>query len=281
MSNEACCLCGSVKWAVSSEPLQAFNCHCSICRKAHGSAFGTYWFVPLDQFRWLGDTVSIVSYRSSPQIQRSFCGTCGSVLPQPVESINMCAVPGGPHDDGKRPQAEIFTRHKAPWFDLTSDLPRFDEYPPDSGMTPVPREALPAAPEGVVRGSCNCGEIRFHVTETLNPVHNCHCSRCRRGRAAAHASNGFATVAAVRFVQGEEQLKSYKMPDAQYFTQVFCNICGSKMPRMDPTRDLAVVPLSVLDDDPGVKPQRHIFVRDKAAWHVISDDLPQFSAAPQ
>ena len=36
------CLCGDVAWAVSG-PLELMShCHCSMCRKAHGSAFATY-----------------------------------------------------------------------------------------------------------------------------------------------------------------------------------------------------------------------------------------------
>ena len=41
MTNKASCLCGSVTWEITTEPFQAFNCHCKLCRKAHGSAFGT------------------------------------------------------------------------------------------------------------------------------------------------------------------------------------------------------------------------------------------------
>ena len=71
-----------------------------------------------------------------------------------------------------------------------------------------------------------CGAVEFHLTEPFTVVHNCHCSRCRRARAAAHATNGLAAMDAVRFVRGEEHLKSYKLPEARFFTQVFCDVCG-------------------------------------------------------
>jgi len=32
-----------------------------------------------------------------------------------------------------------------------------------------------------------------------------------------------------------------------------------------------------LDDDPGVRPESHIFVGSKAPWYDITDDLPQFA----
>jgi hypothetical protein len=38
--------------------------------------------------------------------------------------------------------------------------------------------------------------------------------------------------------------------------------------------------LGTLDDDPGVRPQCHVFVGSKAPWHEITDDLPQFDQGP-
>jgi len=38
------------------------------------------------------------------------------------------------------------------------------------------------------------------------------------------------------------------------------------------------VPAGTLDDDPGLRPQRHIFVDFKTSWFDITDMLPRFSA---
>ena len=280
VNNSASCLCGRVKWAISAEPFQVYHCHCKMCRKAHGAPYGTYWFVNPDQFRFLTETDTVVNYRSSHLLTRSFCNHCGSIVPHPSEQGHYIVGPHGCHDDGRKVDCEIFVSHKAPWWDITSDLRQTEDYPTEMGYERVEEEAQPPGPEGVVRGSCLCGEIEFHVTERFSSVQNCHCTRCRRARAAAHATNGFTSIDGVQFLRGESQIKNYKVPDAKYFTQAFCNICGSKLPRLAPGRKIAVVPLGSLDDDPGQKPQRHIFVADKARWHDITDDLPQFDGAP-
>ena len=31
----------------------------------------------------------------------------------------------------------------------------------------------------------------------------------------------------------------------------------------------------VIDDDPGVRPDKHIFIEKKAPWYTITDSLPQ------
>ena len=111
-------------------------------------------------------------------------------------------------------------------------------------------------------------------------VHNCHCSRCRKARAAAHTTNGFTAMDDVRYTRGEDTLRTYRLPEARYFSQVFCPTCGSGMPRRDPERGIAVIPFGSLDDDPGRGADDHIFVASKAPWHEITDDLPRFDETP-
>ena len=135
MINKASCLCGSVTWEITTEPFQAFNCHCKLCRKAHGSAFGTYWFMRPDQFRWTGPTDAIAHYRSSHLLTRSSCGTCGSVVPYPSETKDLIVSLGGCHDRGKKSDCNIFVAHNAPWHDITGPLPRHDDYPPPKPAT--------------------------------------------------------------------------------------------------------------------------------------------------
>ena len=40
-----------------------------------------------------------------------------------------------------------------------------------------------------------------------------------------------------------------------------------------------IVPAGGIDEDPGHRPIVHIFVKYKAPWHEISDDLPRFDEA--
>ncbi len=131
-----------------------------------------------------------------------------------------------------------------------------------------------------VKGSCLCGAVAFEMTAKPIRVNHCHCTRCRKVRGTAHATNLVVEVAGVRFLQGEEQLASFKPEGAQFFTHVFCKTCGSSMPRLDVERGIAVVPMGSFDDDPGVRPDRHIFVESKAPWDEITDSLPTFPGRP-
>ena len=104
--------------------------------------------------------------------------------------------------------------------------------------------------------------------------------RCRRARAAPFASNLLAACGSTVFVRGEDRLRRYKLPGAKHFTQVFCELCSSPMPRRDEARGIDIVPMGGLDDDPGIKPCDHIYTDFKAEWHEITGGLPQFPAMP-
>ena len=276
------CLCGDVGWETSVPLEMMSHCHCSRCRKSHGSAFATYVMCPVEGFRLTRGRDGMVRFPSSGGFFRAFCGRCGGVVPDPEPFLGLIGIPAGPLDDdpGARPMAHIFVASKAPWFELSGSLPRFDAYPPGFDAPVVPDRPSPDPEPGTVRGSCLCGDVAFVVEGPPLRCWNCHCSRCRKARGAAHASNLFAPVDAVRFTRGEERVARYKVPEARYFMQVFCRRCGSPMPRHDRDRGFAAVPMGALDDDPGKRPERNIFTASKAPWYEIPDDLPQDAEFP-
>ncbi len=277
--SRASCLCGEVSWESEAPFASMAHCHCSRCRKAHGAAFATYVTVPAAGFHLRGGE-HVKRWESSPGFSRCFCGRCGSVVPgDPWEGLIF--LPAGNFDDdpGIRPLAHIFVASKAPWFEIRDSLPRFDAYPPGIDGPVLPDRAQADAP-GRPRGSCLCGGVMYVLEGTPVGCWNCHCSRCRKARSAAHASNLFGAGDFVRFTRGEELLVSYKLPDAQRFTQVFCGTCGAIMPRSDRERGFTAVAMGSLDDDPGMPPQAHIFVGSMAPWYAIADDLPQHAEYP-
>ena len=274
------CLCGSVTWEFTGDAEATYHCHCKMCRKAHGAAFGTYYFVDGENFKWTSSRDSTTDYKSSDSLVRAFCGRCGSVVPNVEDDGKSVFIPAGCHDQGSSPECHVFVGSKAPWLEITDDLPKHDAYPPEVDLGEIAEIPISTSEDGVVRGSCLCGEIKFTVVEPFKKIYNCHCQRCRRARAAAFTTNGFTSDEGVKYVKGEQHLASYKFPEAKYFTQVFCDICGSGMPRIDRDRHLAVVPLGSLDDNPGQIAKDHIYTESKADWYDLSGVESTFKEMP-
>ena len=276
------CLCGRVAWETSGGLDFMTHCHCRRCRKAHGALFATGLMAPVDSFRLVRGAEDVARYESSPGIFRPFCRHCGSVVASGDVFQGLVTVPAGPLDDdpGVRPVAHIFIASKASFTVIRDELPKFDAFPPGIDATVLPDLPERGKPGGAPRGSCLCGDVTFDLEGTPVRAHHCHCSRCRKARGAAHASNLFYGIDCVRFTEGVDAIVDYKLPEARFFGQSFCRRCGSPVPRLDRIRKIAVVPMGSLDDDPGEHPARHIFVASKAPWHTITDDLPQFDQRP-
>ena len=126
------CLCGKVRYRTSAEPLWLCHCHCSICRKHTGSPIATYVGFPAGTVIWL--TTEPTRYRSSKDVERSFCPTCGSAIG--FHRVHETSLLLGSLD---RPEslsiAAIRTNHvwfkdHIPWFDTADDWTRFAEFPP-------------------------------------------------------------------------------------------------------------------------------------------------------
>jgi len=121
------CLCGAVRYEITGKLSRASHCHCSMCRKQHGAAFGTYAEVRRADFRWLSGETEVVRYRSSPEVERGFCRRCGSTLlwdqPGRAESFGIAlgTVDGDP---GVRASLHLFAGSKAPWYEISDELPR-------------------------------------------------------------------------------------------------------------------------------------------------------------
>ena len=128
----ASCVCGEVRFEVSGSLSGASHCHCSMCRKAHGAAFGTYAAARATDFRIVSGEDRITRYRSSGGVVRTFCARCGSTLQWLRESkpeIVDIALGVLDDDPGVRPAAHIYVASKAPWHEITDRLPQHATYP--------------------------------------------------------------------------------------------------------------------------------------------------------
>ncbi len=97
------CLCGGVQFEATQVPLIVL-CHCSICRKANGASFEAAASVPSADFRFTRD---------------------GKIYSVPAGLLD--------HDPGVKPALHIFVGSKAPWWEITDDLPQFEKWVPGYG----------------------------------------------------------------------------------------------------------------------------------------------------
>jgi hypothetical protein len=123
------CMCGAVRYRVADEFLYAANCHCSNCRAATGSAFKAFAGIEREKLE-LTDGLDSLLVFGDDELNDTRCGVCGSFLFSVVRYGAYVHVAMGSlvDDPSIRPTKHIFVGSKAPWFEITDDLPRAEEY---------------------------------------------------------------------------------------------------------------------------------------------------------
>jgi len=121
------------------------------------------------------------------------------------------------------------------------------------------------------KGSCQCGSVRFQLTEVPTSPTACHCVQCRQqsGHYFASANVRKSSVS----IAGVENLTWYR--SSEKVMRGFCSRCGSWLFWEPISTDWTSVALGSIEGQTGLKLERHIFVSEKGDYYDLNDGLPQ------
>jgi hypothetical protein len=124
------CLCGAVRFEVTSPPVAASYCHCTRCQRRTGTAASAQTRLEPGSLQIVSGENVLGAYEPAEGWAKLFCSQCGSALfsrsPDGTTwSVRLGAFDGDP---GIRPQWRQFVAYAAPWEEIPDDgLPRYDE----------------------------------------------------------------------------------------------------------------------------------------------------------
>lgn len=130
----------------------------------------------------------------------------------------------------------------------------------------------------MIRGRCLCGAVCFELDRVAGPFELCHCSRCRKVSGSAFMAGIGVRRTDFRWISGRGLIKAYEAPlleSPPAYRVCFCTVCGSCVPDPDDSSEFFEIAAGLLDDDPRIQPDKHIFVEMKAPWFEITDELRQ------
>ncbi len=124
------CFCGQVEYKVADAFEYAMNCHCSQCRRTTGAAFKPLAGIKREHLALTRGEDRLLKVGDEAG-HDAHCGACGSLLYSLVREGRYVHVAMGTLVDapGIRPAFHIFVGSKAPWFEITDDLPQFEGFP--------------------------------------------------------------------------------------------------------------------------------------------------------
>jgi hypothetical protein len=126
--HEGGCFCGRVRYRVSGEPLRSAICHCVSCRRTSGALSVAWVSFPYRRFSFIEGEPA--DFRSSDEVSRTFCQSCGTSLTyRDDEDADCIDVTTASLDrpDEFPPTRHIWLEDKLAWENVDDGLPRFEQ----------------------------------------------------------------------------------------------------------------------------------------------------------
>ena len=128
------CLCGSVRWESSEEPVVTRACWCRDCQYLGAGSGTVNACFRTATFKLVGRTADFASVSDSgSRMHRKFCADCGTPLSSEAETRpHLIFVRAGTFDDPNlaSPAMTIWTSSAPRWACIDKELPRVEKQPP-------------------------------------------------------------------------------------------------------------------------------------------------------
>src|SRR5712671_1752597 len=112
-------------------------------------------------------------------------------------------------------------------------------------------------------GGCQCGKVRYEITEEPKSVYTCHCVDCQRLTSSAFSLGIVVPEKGFRLTGLEPRQLQRTADSGRVNTRLVCPECGSWICGM-PRDGVAERPRPTIH--PGCGPTRHIRARSKQPW---------------
>jgi len=118
------CYCGNIRYKAVGIPKYAGVCYCKDCRRIAGAQSVAWVTFPVSDFEF--EKGEPVTYKSSENIVRSFCGTCGTGLSYQIKKRELeidITTASLDYPEKHPPRNLVYPDEKLNW-DKHLDLPK-------------------------------------------------------------------------------------------------------------------------------------------------------------
>jgi hypothetical protein len=129
-------------------------------------------------------------------------------------------------------------------------------------------------------GGCQCGGLRYEITEAPQMVYTCHCTDCQRLTSSAFSMAVVVPAEAFRLTRGEPRPLQKTADSGRVTTRWVCPQCGSWICGAPTPGSSLRVRAGTLDDNSWLRPTTHFWTRSKQTWIALPEGDQSFATQP-
>ena len=129
-------------------------------------------------------------------------------------------------------------------------------------------------------GGCQCGALRYEITQAPYMVYTCHCTDCQRISGSAFSMGTVLPADAFRFIAGEPRVIERTADSGRVSIRRVCSECGLWISSGPRTGSIRNVRAGTLDDTSWLRPTAHFWTRSKQLWVALPEGAQSFETQP-
>lgn len=137
--------------------------------------------------------------------------------------------------------------------------------------------------ENEIYGSCQCGQIKYTLTNKPIAVFACHCTECQKLATAPYSVTALVSKKDIEF-HGNLKEWSRSSDSGNVNSAKFCPNCGNRIYHFNP-EDLSTVKLKLKPVDKKFshlfEPSVHVWISEKVDWVEIPDGMTAYPKGPK
>lgn len=125
-------------------------------------------------------------------------------------------------------------------------------------------------------GGCQCGAVRYAVTDEPLMAATCHCRDCQYASGGAPAHALIFPAGAVTLLRGAVKEHRYKGDSGNTVTRSFCAACGTPLFGNSEGQGYEIVRAGSLDDPEVFHAKLSLWTESAPSWHHVDRTVPHF-----
>ena len=136
----------------------------------------------------------------------------------------------------------------------------------------------PAADAQVhLTGGCQCGAVRYAVTDEPLTAATCHCRDCQYSSGGAPAHALIFPAGSVTLLRGQAKEHRYKGDSGHTVMRSFCAACGTPLFGGSEGLDYEIVRAGSLDDPEAFHARASLWTGSAPSWHHVDRSIPHYA----